>query len=311
MARRYYAPPPRFTDAQLEAARTSAIQDFIQDRASQGDAEYLWLFARNVELVRELLATTDDLRNLGSGIAIQATPSLLEAARYLTAPPLSADDLDTMALRKVSGRRSLDISAAQAAALVIDASLDPERFPWLFTKDPQGKAAPRSPTPAEREAAIRWTAGLQTVQRIQTLRRGASSKRQEKTVADLLSHMGFTFRGSCVIDVTGGLDPGEFCRESHVMAIKCDIPVGLRDGRFLLLECKVSNSATNSVKRLNREVAGKAVTWRAHFGDRVVVGAVLAGVYKLKNLKDAQEAGVAIFWERDLAPLVTFVDSAV
>ena len=41
-----------------------------------------------------------------------------------------------------------------------------------------------------------------------------------------------------------------------------------------------------------------------------MVGVVLAGVYKLKNLKDAQDAQVAIFWERDLTPLADFLEVA-
>ena len=89
------------------------------------------------------------------------------------------------------------------------------------------------------------------------------------------------------------------------------MPVGLRDGRFLLTECKVSNSGTNSVKRLNREVGGKAGGWREAFGGRGITAAVLAGVFKLKNLKDAQKDGVAIFWESDLEPLSDFLRAAV
>lgn len=53
------------------------------------------------------------------------------------------------------------------------------------------------------------------------------------------------------------------------------------------LECKVSNSATNSVKRLNRETGGKARDWNGRFGERAITGAVLAGVFKLRNLKTA------------------------
>jgi hypothetical protein len=86
--------------------------------------------------------------------------------------------------------------------------------------------------------------------------------------------------------------------------------VRLRDGRILALECKVSNSAVNSFKRFNREITDKAAKWRLSFGDQVVPAAVLAGVYKLENLCDAQDEGVTIFWDHDLAPLVDFVSSS-
>ena len=42
-----------------------------------------------------------------------------------------------------------------------------------------------------------------------------------------------------------------------VYGAKRDVPVRLRDGRLLAIECKVSNGAKNSWKRLNREIAGR------------------------------------------------------
>lgn len=85
----------------------------------------------------------------------------------------------------------------------------------------------------------------------------------------------------------------------------------MRDGRLLALECKVSNSSINSVKRLNRETGDKARNWRSAFGRQVITGAVLAGVYKLGNLISAQDdPGIVIFWEHDLAPLRDFVSES-
>lgn len=110
----------------------------------------------------------------------------------------------------------------------------------------------------------------------------------------------------------GDISRGEFCAgESIVAGTKCDIPVGLRNGRLLLIECKVSNSDVNSVKRLNREVGGKAGHWRDVFGQQATTAAALAGVYKLRNLEEAQAAGVMIFWEHDLEPLAEFLRVAV
>lgn len=76
------------------------------------------------------------------------------------------------------------------------------------------------------------------------------------------------------------------------------------------VECKVSNSSTNSVKRLNNDAAVKAETWRSDFGQRnVVPAAVLSGVYKLHNLLDAQERGLSLFWAHDLQRLLDWIDS--
>ena len=75
------------------------------------------------------------------------------------------------------------------------------------------------------------------------------------------------------------------------------------------IECKVSNSSTNSVKRLNNDAAVKAVSWKTDFGLRQVVPvAVLSGVYKLHNLMDAQERGLTLFWAHDLAPMTAWIE---
>ncbi len=54
----------------------------------------------------------------------------------------------------------------------------------------------------------------------------------------------------------------------------------------------------------------KATVWVDEFGNRQVVpAAVLAGVYKLHNLQNAQERGLAIFWAHDLGRLVEWIES--
>lgn len=71
----------------------------------------------------------------------------------------------------------------------------------------------------------------------------------------------------------------------------------------------MSNGPKNGWKRVNREVGGKAETWRGTFGSRALSGLVLAGVFDLSYIKTAQDAGVIIFWERDLTPLRDFVEA--
>ncbi len=82
--------------------------------------------------------------------------------RCLSECSVSTDGLDTLAEAKIASRKRLDADLARRAAQVIEATIDPERFPWLF------ETPPRVPTLTEREIAIRWTAGLQTVQEVQT-----------------------------------------------------------------------------------------------------------------------------------------------
>lgn len=106
-------------------------------------------------------------------------------------------------------------------------------------------------------------------------------------------------------------NPGEFCCECLLGTRKADFVVRLWDGRILAIECKVSNSATNSIKRLNNDAAIKAETWIGEFGTTgVVPSAVLTGVYKLSSLESAQSRGLTLFWEHDLSRLTEWIKLA-
>ena len=97
--------------------------------------------------------------------------------------------------------------------------------------------------------------------------------------------------------------------ETKLGSRKADLLVGLWDSRTMPIECKVSNSFTNSIKRLNNDAAVKAQIWKEDFGVlQVVPSAVLTGVYKLKNLKQAQSRGLTLFWEHDLGSLTDWIE---
>ena len=84
----------------------------------------------------------------------------------------------------------------------------------------------------------------------------------------------------------------------------------LHDTRLMPCECKVSNSETNSVKRVVNDAAAKARHWNADYGlKQVVPAAVIGGCFNPKNLLQAQEAGLAIFWSHDLDKLGEFIES--
>jgi hypothetical protein len=121
---------------------------------------------------------------------------------------------------------------------------------------------------------------------------------------------GFTEAPARVITNTDDLNRGAFCAESEVATAESNICVRLHNGRLLLSECKVSNSAINSVKRLNRDIGSKVGVWGREFGAQAIPMGDISGVYKRKNLVDAQNAGIAIVWERDVSPLVEFLRTA-
>ena len=79
----------------------------------------------------------------------------------------------------------------------------------------------------------------------------------------------------------------------------------------MAVECKVSSSAVNSIKRLNNDAAVKAGVWRSEFGTaQVIPVAVLDGVFALSNLVDAQSRGLMIFWAHDLAAMTEWIRRA-
>lgn len=76
------------------------------------------------------------------------------------------------------------------------------------------------------------------------------------------------------------------------------------------IECKVSNSSLNSIKRLNNDASAKAESWIRDLGEiQIVPVAVLSGVYGLHSLDDAQRRGLSLFWAHRLTDLTDWIDS--
>jgi hypothetical protein len=62
------------------------------------------------------------------------------------------------------------------------------------------------------------------------------------------------------------------------------------------------------VKRINNDAAAKAVRWANDFGElQVVPTAVIAGVFKVSNLMQAQSAKLTLFWAHDLRQMKRFI----
>ncbi|MCR8548663.1 XamI family restriction endonuclease [Salipiger sp. P9] len=296
--------PPVWSDADLETHRLRAISAFSTERLEEPLEDYLEAFDEYRGHVEEILDVTGDLTRLEeTALAVLGEPRLLEAFRYLAGPPVSEDDLKVLADARSLARGTLEKTPALVQRLigVVRQVLDRRRFAWAI----EGRA----PTTAERDAAVLASAALMAASRTQTLRRTHGKDRQEAMVKDALTALGFTEVPSRkILTISQAPAQGEFCGESVLGNRKGDIIVRLRDDRVMPIECKVSNSSTNSVKRLNNDAAVKAVSWKRDFGLRQVVPcAVLSGVYKLHNLLDAQERGLAIFWAHDLDPLTEWI----
>lgn len=296
--------PPVWTEEQLEKDRLKASAAFSKERLEEPLEDYLEAFDEYQGYVEEVLETTVDLSNFEStALDVLGDQHLLEAFRYLAAPPISEDDLKVLADARSLTKRNLQKTPelVQRLIAVVRQVLDRRRFAWVVEN--------REPTEAERNAAVMASAALLAASRTQTRRRTLGKNQQEAMVKEALKGLGFSEVPSRKIpNISHAPNPGEFCGESVLGNRKGDIIVTLWDHRIMPIECKVSNSSTNSVKRLNNDAAVKAASWKLDFGLRQVVPcAMLGGVYKLHNLLDAQSRGLTIFWSHDLTPLTEWI----
>lgn len=297
IARRPFQAPPRWTEAEIVRDCRLALEAFVERRLLEEGRPYRAAFVERLRLLERLFSETGDLRELE---AVAGMRMYLNALRYLAGPPLSSDDLDTLA----RARRFARVPAPVRATAIIAHLLDPLRFAWI--------GEDRAPTSIERHRALRWTAGLWAVETVRTGRRGEESRDQENVVAAVIEADGFVRqRIGRRVNRLDQVEMGCYTREVNLGGLKCDVSVRLHDGRLLALECKVSNSELNSVKRLIREAGGKAGQWQRLFGIQVVTAAVLRGVFRPLNVVSAQEDyGIAILWEHNLKPLRRFLRAA-
>jgi len=299
--------PPRWSHEQLTEGLNKAKAQFRKERLEEPIEAYTEAFESYQGSVEDLLEASVDLSQLEqNALALLSDPKSLTAFRYLAGPPISKDDLRTIADDAFLSRAKLKSDPAMVARVleVVRVGLDKRRFPWI----PED----REPTEAERKAAVIASAAMLAWSKVSTDRRSEGKNQQELQVEEALLGIGFAKVPTRKVS-TQNLAPksGEFCRESTLGTRKADFIIGLYDQRIMAIECKVSNSSTNSVKRLNNDAAAKAQAWINQFGTLGVVPvAVLSGVYKLGNLIDAQNSGLTLFWAHDLNQLLDWIKSA-
>ncbi len=300
--------PRRWTLAELERDTEEATSVFREERLKESLNQYSEFFEHFCGVFRDLV---DHLPALARGedsadtlAEILSAGDARTALRYLAAPPVSDDDLRTLAKTKLSATalKATPENARRVADIVLRL-VDPHRFPWI--------AESRAATTDEVERAVVASSAMVAAQKVSTARRGAS-KLQEEAVKDVLRSCAFIEDGSrpdieTLVDAPA---PGRFRGECKLGGTKADIVVRLYDQRVLAIECKVSNSAVNSFKRVNHEAVGKARSWRSDFGRRqIVAAAVLSGVFNPSNLATAQDEGLVLFWAFRLDDLADFLIS--
>ena len=297
--------PPRWTAEEFEREAAQAIRHFRETRMHEPLEAYLDYVEEYRRQVETLIEETVDLTRLSNlAVELLTNPQRLTAIRYLASPAISEDDLKVLADAALTPKRlNADPDMARRVIETVLMGLDRERFPWV--------AESREPTESERATAVVSTAALIATQKVQTGRRNEAKKTQEGAVADALRAAGFTEVPTRAVTNMSHLPAhGEFCAEALFGSRKADLIVRLWDGRVMPTECKVSNSSTNSVKRLNNDAAVKARTWIQEFGTVTCVpAAVLSGVFKTRNLISAQADGLTLFWAHGLDRMISFINS--
>jgi hypothetical protein len=293
----------------LKSDAAVAKSTFRHERLLEPLDLYNQFFTTFANIFRELIDRLPDITaepadaeliaNLIDGRDVQ------KAFRYLTAPPISEDDLETVAdATLVPSRLRTDAGSARRIRDTVLTIIDPHRFPWVV--------AGRQPSNDERERAVIASAALAASSDVTTRRRSTSKDAQEQAVKDLLASLGMKeVKAKEIPILTAAPAPDHFCGETRLAGTRADVVARLKDGRVMAIECKVSNSTVNSYKRLVHDTGGKAAHWYNELGRaQVIPSAVLSGVYGIANLEDVQEnKTVYLFWQHRLADLGAFVRS--
>jgi hypothetical protein len=309
-------PPQHWSRAELEKDAATARKLFVKERRQALSAEralYLGALAEYSDDVVALLGASGDLLNPKPDVLRQRR--LLDIARYTLPPPISLDDLDTLTdssfgawVKQTTDRGQKPTSKAfRDAAKIIGERIDGQRAPWI--------AAKRVPTKQEREIFVKATASVRAMRKVETERRMERSKLQEERARAAIQkakYEGVETPGTLRDPIYQMPSASYALKSRRLNATNMDIPVRLKANHgtgllFLALEAKVSNSTINSRKRLV-EVSRKRERWDSSGAlYQFRTGAVLAGVYDVERLLEAQESGVLIFWEHRLKDLTDFL----
>ena len=299
--------PRRWSLAQLEQDAETAKREFREARLREPLERYSTFFKSfapiAAETIDRLHLLLEDPINVGALAEQVGDPDRLTVFRYLAAPPVSDDDLKTLAETTLSATALRgDEAQLRRIRAVMSQIIDPHRFPWV--------AEGRAPTERERLVAVVSTAALIAARKVETLRRTSARTAQEEAVKEALRQAGFEEVEAREIRILDSAPrAGTFCGESIFGNTRADFVVRLQDGRVMPVECKVSNSTVNSYKRINHEAAGKARAWVEAFGRRQVVPvAVIGGVFDPNNLETAQEEGLVLVWSHRLSDLARLTD---
>lgn len=291
-----------------QQASSKAIQIYIAGMAPEPLASEWRQVVRAVrkEILRALIATKG-LRDI-HGALVQSGRHIL-VLRHLFAPPISQDQLKLIAPLYPKGAEKTWTKLSPAAAAEFEreflARRDKNLTAWLAT----------NATPSKRQVkrVIDTVTPMISSQIFNTVRRNRLSDEQEKAVETLLQSKGWTKSPSVTVSSPADLSPEHYMRKTRAKASKTatkevDIACGVSANLILAMECKVSNDATNSVKRVS-DVLDKAKSWQTHWGGFIQTAALLQGVIAYKEVVRLMNDDVLVFWSHDLEALSDWLDA--
>lgn len=283
---------------------------YIEGADSVGEAKDWAASLGQIRLqVVAALSASDDLRDLRS--ALEADGGHMLIFRHLLAPPKSQDQFkllcDEWSKSSEKSGCPQKPEAAKAVSEVLAQWMDREIAPWLATN--------RDPKEVERELLIERVISFIAPKLTETQKRNRLSAEQENAVVMLLRSLGWVQLPSVTIDTRAAVPPKHFMNKTRfatatTTAQEVDIACGFNSSYVAAMECKVTNDATNSVKRVN-DVLKKATAWKAHWGSFVETAALLQGVIKPEDVQRLTDEGVRVFWSHDLDAFANWVQSRV
>ncbi len=299
--------PPGSVNTYHMAASQEAVQIYVAGMAPAPLAEEWRRVCKAVR--RDILRTlveTNGLRDLQSSLT--KTGRHLLVLRHLFAPPISQDQLKLILPSYPKGAEKkatklTKVAADEFAAAFADRR-DPTLTAWLGTNS--------NPSRPQVKKLLHTLTPMISSQIFNTVRRNRLSDDQERAVEDLLAAKGWTKTPSTIVNNTSDIAPEHFMRKARcktrTATKEVDIACGVNPSLIMAMECKVSNDATNSVKRVS-DVMDKTKAWNDQWGGFIQTAALLQGVIAYKDVARLLDSNVLVFWSHDLQPLSDWLDA--
>lgn len=283
---------------------------YLETLDAQGSADD-WHQALRVarRVVADALRASSYLKDVPGALITNGGHML--AFRHLMAPPKSQDQFKLCCPPWSKGtekdNRPVKPKVAHAVADVFEEWLDPAIGRWLVEE--------RKPTQAELRTLLLRVSALIAQKQVDTAKRNRLANAQEAAVVQLLLEKGWQKMPSSTIERRAALPPKHFMHKTRFATAtqtpqEVDIACGLSGSYVAAMECKVTNDATNSVKRIN-DVLKKATAWKAHWGSFVKTAALLQGVIKAEDVQRLSDEGVVVFWSHALDEFGAWLDTRI